>query len=500
MKNFKLFVQILLIMFFTGCAHTVSTSTGSGLKVIYNPDMGFYSAKTVTVGLDGSITKSPSEATFLDAKGNYNKDAKFNLVHLKIDISAYQNTDDLKLDKIDNLLTKLEEYEQTTVIRFAYDKGYKGKCDGSEQSVFEPESFERILNHVEQICAVLKNHIKVITAVECGMLGPWGEMHTTSFAEKKTPKNDFITLLQKINPDASYYIASDETEIKKGYIVLLMEKFLTELKDVEVPFLVRQPAFIYHFLKRLYNHDFDGTNVPEHYIPQKGTKLYKLGMYNDGYLSKKSDEGTFKIHDGDNRNDEIAFLEAFTNHTPYGGELIGNYELSSSDTQLRNVHLSFLNIGWNADVLSSLDKTKAGYTSGDSIFKYILKHMGYRYKVKQDSSIIYENGKLTVELNLENIGFAELPYHRKKSVFVYLIPKGQEPQGNESAESTSAEFKAGVTKISFVKPVSLDQGEYDVYLKIADSDKKYPVQLDGKNVIWNENIRANKIGSIIYRK
>ena len=186
--------------------------SSSSDRVIYNPDMGFYSAETISVQVDGSVNKTSVEkASFLDEKASYNSDATFNLIHLKIDISQCRNLSRLDLSGIDTLLSNLEKAEQTAVIRFAYDKNYKGNKSG-----VEPDDFSTILNHIEDICALLKKHTKVLTALECGMLGPWGEMHTTSFAEDPMPVDKFKSTLKSISPNLNPSIKASEKKIEKG--------------------------------------------------------------------------------------------------------------------------------------------------------------------------------------------------------------------------------------------------------------------------------------------
>lgn len=459
--------------------------SSSSARVIYNPDMGFYSAETIAVTSSGKIdTTSIESASFLDEKASYNSDATFNLIHLKIDISQCKNLTHLDLSGINTLLSNLEKAEQTAVIRFAYDKNYKGNKSG-----VEPDDFSTILNHIEDICALLKKHTKVLTALECGMLGPWGEMHTTSFAEDPMPVDKFKSALKDISPNLNPSIKASEKKIEKGYIVIIMEKFLSCLDGTELPFLVRQPNFIYNYLKRCENLDFDGENVPSSYTP-KG-KTYKLGIYNDGYLGSDGDTGTFLI----DRNKEIAFLEPFTNHTPYGGELIGDYSLSVSNEQLKNVHLSFLNIGWNNDVLKNLDKKSANYTEKLSIFKYILNHMGYRYIATNSTVEQTSNSSVKIKLTLKNEGFAELPYHRTKNFKVYFVRQGEEAsEKNALSANASGSFTGGMTSIeaSCKLPSGLENSDYEVFLKICDTDGKYAVRLANENM-WNESLKANKI-------
>ena len=487
----RILLAVLAILL-VGCVGTdtiddskaVESSGAGALSVIYNPDMGFYHAMMIPVAADGTAETAIPAATLLDEDGSYNAYARFNLVHLEIDISAFREAQELKLASVETLLSELEAQEKTAIVRFSYDKNFAGNT----QNV-EPEDFALVLSHARQICTVIQRHTDAITALECGLLGPWGEMHTTDFAEAAPSASEFQSYLATIAPNAQAAIESGEDDIEKGYIVLLMEQFLTAMDGADIPLLVRQPNFIYNYLKRFAGVQFDGQSVPAQFVPSG--KARALGLYNDGFLADKSDAGTFRI----DRDDEIAWLDAFTNHTPYGGELIGSYSLADGDTQLKSVHLSFLNIGWNAAVLAKLDKTTAAYSEGESIFKYLLTHIGYRYAVVPESARISFSGTtLAVSAPLENLGFAELPYHRTKSIFFICMPKDSAPTGNEPMLQTSGTFSGGERTLFAEANIGLlSAGEYDLYLKIANSSGKYAIRLDG--AVWSDALKANKLGS-----
>ena len=72
-----------------------------------------------------------------------------------------------------------------------------------------------ILRHIEQICSVLDNYDNTITAIETGIIGSWGEMHTSTIA---TPAN----------------------------ISAVIDAFLSH--TVGLPILARKPKMIYDYL------------------------------------------------------------------------------------------------------------------------------------------------------------------------------------------------------------------------------------------------------------
>ena len=495
MKRISIFATALLLGFFS-CSMSVGNDSSPSIKksveqplngecgkVIYNPDMGFYCLQSVKVEPDGisnldDIRENASEKTKKVADSNYayNKNYKFDLVHLEFDISDFSGrvnkNEDLELtssalNDIRAVLKAYRDNEKTVIVRFAYDPGYEGeKDDNGKYKVIEPLEWSTVISHVNALCPILKDYADIITAVECGMLGPYGEMHGTPFAEDK------------------------KDEKLRGYIVELMKTFMAGLKGTDLPLLVRQPRFIYCYLTD--NTSYDGRHVPAAVTPVYDDDLYRIGLYNDGYLDTESDSGTFKTEDG--RDAEIAFMEPFTNHTPYGGEMIGLYDLENGITQFENVHLSFLNIGWNANFFAKLDDGSYKYKD-EKMFTYLLKHMGYRYVLTSSVFDYYEDGKtLGINLSFKNNGFANLPYHRRKTVKLYFVSSGTEPSGTETYISTDGDLFTGQDKISVKANVSsINKGKYDVYARLCDENGKFPIEL--ANDIWNAKLRANKIGT-----
>ncbi len=502
-------------------------------QIIYNPDMGFYSAIDICVEQNGVLNKSSVlshiSETAAGFSGTYDDNAVFNLLHLKFDLSAFSSnairninkegevgnvtsgvTGELTaaaLNDINEILGAVEEAGKTSIVRFCYDYRYQGQKkyadsnnqeirdnliwvsnDGTDNAGYKlllnqwgnpvyadvepaPGDFETVLSHIQSITPLLIANQKSITAIECGMIGPYGEMHSTTLAGPAT-----------INGN----------EVEDGYIIQVMHKFLTGLGNTELPFLVRQPKFIRNYLA--YYGD---------------TYKSKLGMYNDGYLGSDTDLGTFDNGSTARRND-IEYLEQFTSKTPYGGEMCHDYgdsnhpalwreaSLESSVNEMFSVHLSFLNIAWNDTVLAWADSANHSFggisdnniVRGERFFQYLIKHMGYRYLLT-DSVFKYPENKasLTAELKFENKGFANIPYHRKKSMSVIF-----EKDGNVVMERTvSGQTFDGSDKALTVDTSSLASGSYLVYLKVSDSDGAYPIRL--ANNLWKEELKANKIGS-----
>ena len=421
------------------------------VEKIDNPDQGFYHPIYVRVTDDG-----------VSCNRNIVNDGT-RLYHLRIDISAFSAAvngvadkplSQAALDGINNLLLFLKGKDKNAVVRFAYDPSYGGAKDK------EP-ALAMILQHIEQACSILNHYESTITAIEVGLIGPWGEMHSSAIANA-----------QNISP--------------------IVDKFLTCATDV--PVLVRTPKMIYDYL---------GITAAdaESYTIGESEKAYRLGLYNDGYLGSDSDLGTYT-----NRARDIKFLSGQTNHLPYGGEVVipdsPLHNINVCLPEMNEINLSYLNIEWNNVVI---DKWKnSTYTKdcgndklyyGKTAFDYIQNHMGYRFVLKSSQLGCSDNfDKLNVKLKLNNVGFGNL--NKKKSAQLVITDEN----GDIAVTKTVGEF-AGETMLEYSAELNLAYGKYDVYLRLlgdeVDGTPLYCVQF-ANDGLWNSTLKANKIGSIEY--
>lgn len=453
----------------TGSKTKQSISYSDANKKLNNPDQGFYNAIDVAVKRSGisNLSSLKSEIKYAD----------YNLIHLKMDISDFsKNVNKSKdyeltsqaLSDIDALLKSLYSAEKTTIIRFAYDKNYDGH--GTKKSPIEPD-ISMIHKHIEALALILNKNKNVITAIETGLFGPWGEMHTTPYGE-------------------NYDLISEA-----------VNKLLVCTSESNIPVLVRKPAFIYTYLKNYKGVSFSSKSSIPYYELSENEDINRLGLYNDGYLGSSSDLGTYL---SGNRSKEVELLKQFTNRTPYGGEVCTYVDdngvekldkaiwdnLNTYVPEMFDMNLSFLNIDWNDSVIARW-KTDYSY-NGEAAFDYIEKHFGYRYLITDSEfSRASDNSSLKIELSIENKGFGNLLIHRAKQMKLIFV--------NESTRKTeyTKDLKTlftGQSKIDETISVSLPAGiSYNVFLKVCDSDGKYNIAFANSSM-YDSSLKANKIG------
>lgn len=412
---------------------------------INNPDQGFYEPLSVKVEESG---------VSYNATGINDYDQ---LYHLRIDISAFSKvnngTEDKELTQetlngINNLLTVLNNRNKNAIVRFAYDPSYNGAKDR------EP-SLDMIVTHIKQLTPILNQYPDTITAVEVGLIGPYGEMHSSTLA----------------NAEA---------------INTLIDTYLNNTS--ELPILVRTPAMIYNYL---------GITIDDidNYTINATSEAYRLGIFNDGYLGTDADYGTYT-----NRTVEVPWLAKQTAHLPYGGEVTtkDGYELYKIETCLPEMHqlnLSYLNKYHNINVINIWKDTYYTSDIGNdsayydvSAYQYIENHLGYRFVLKNS---IFEYSKnvseLNIKLDIQNVGFGNL--NRTKQMSLLLV------DDDDNTIIRNAGTFTGDSELSIQTPLSLPAGNYKVYLRIDNGNEKYPIQFANDD-LWNSDLKANLIGFI----
>ncbi len=461
-----LFINIILVIILTKYTYLQATDNQEYTLVdnidynemtdnIKNPEKGFYS--TAFLKMMPSGTKATN--------------SRANLVHLRVDIGnfsgAVNGTGDLEftedaLNALDETFSNIRNNGGSVIIRFAYD-GFNGHAN------LEP-SLDMILKHISQLKPIFEKNKDVLTYVELGFFGPWGEMHTSKVSSTDNVSKAIDVMLDTV----------PET-IKIG---------------------VRTPNYYVKWL------GIDRKKLNEN-ITQKGTKAYRVGLYNDGYLGSESDLGTFA-----NREIEVSWLEKQAMHTFYGGEVVANY---ASKTPLNTIeyiskegfrtHTTYLNTEWNNNVIA--DWKKEIYNGEDKAYvgkdgyTYVANHLGYRFVLRKSEIInkIEVNQSLKIKLQIENVGFGNLI--NDKIVTLILEKDGKTYEIPTNIDATTWNSREITTVgIDVPLPENIDLGNWNIYLRISqngnmNTDNNYKcIQLANSN-IWKENFGANYIGSVI---
>ena len=437
-------ILILLIFAFSNAEKlSYSGSFKECADDLNNPDQGFY--EPVVIALKRSKSCSDSDTRLSTSE---------TVLHLRFDISDFKGESKISnnaLSCVEKYLKNAKKSGKSAVVRFSYDKGYDGHSNP------EPSSMSTIENHISQLGQKLVNYREVIIAIEAGMLGPWGEMHTSTKGEDYNCK----------------------TRVFKAWLSSARK----------IPILARTPIAIFKYFGK-------SIDQMERYSISSSDKGYWLGLYNDCFLASSDDEGTYTI----DRNRETKWLSNQNKHVPYGGETCkkASYnDLKNAVKEMSLLKLNYLNKAYNGDVIS---KWKSSSWSGsDSLFNgmrgydYIKRHLGHRLYLKSISVKYERYGSLELSAELGNSGFGNL-LKSKQVDLIFVNSNGsviQRKNVGSYSGSLSLSLKSSLLSSSY--------SSYKVYLCFYSSKDGntlyYPMRLANKN-IYSSSLKAHLLFNV----
>lgn len=493
------------------------------LDSLANPESGFYDAKVLRLMPDGK----PCSACPATRWSTWGK-----IFQMRIDISRFSENGCFGVDDrcetqrfkdpfvadschnaivnnpnkecrsipfTDEALGVLREYfeearaaNRTLIVRLAYDSWYDGHQNG------EPDQ-ELIRKHLEQIGPLYSEFSDVIVYVELGIYGRWGEQNGSHQGTNAVIADAMQTLLDNTDP-----------EIKTG---------------------PRRPDIIaaWNGIGNSQGYaDFEMDNpMAQAAFASKGDNIYRVGIYNDGYLGNCGDMGTVGMGwpNGLRREAMLQYLETYAHHVPYGGELVYNSNESRGPINSPRYlsyegfrsHTSYLNrYHHKATIDAWVDSTFDGEHDPEYIgrngFVYVRNHLGYRYILRESNVMdsVGIGGKFKANLKIENVGFGNMTQRRKVTLVFKQGSTVREIVPSEafdpwdllsrpvSLNATDAEIEAykgsvpimqyakygsGLHKVSIeaTVPEELPQGEWDVYVRIS-RNANYPADSNYQTV------------------
>ena len=375
--------------------------------------------------------------------------------------------------------------------------------------------------HLWQLGHVFGEFEECIMAVKGGIFGPWGEMHSSSYARTR---EGYHWLLQAL---LGYVPASHSILVHAGGVMAW------------------------------YNMEY-GTNYNFTHLmpaPARGIPAQRFGMFNDSYSAGSRgavpddngslSEGYALIGTGNfgdyDRNAVLTWIRNQNNF--YGGETVGPgsddniyprfpnvlYEAAYAQTTHLNTNYSRRTYKLWGDFVYTQENVTAPFTpphdgvtrtaifdpvyNGRNGMEYIRDRLGYRLVLREAkaSKWVERHDTLRFEGKIQNVGFGNIV--NKKNVSILL--KAKEGTGTFTALTDvdardwrpDLDSRAGHTAawrdVNFSIPMdklgSVPAGEYDLYLKINDpkeqSANKRCIRFANKGDGWNAELGANWIGS-----
>ncbi|MGC4040304.1 MAG: DUF4832 domain-containing protein [Flavobacterium sp.] len=514
--------KLFLCLLFTAAMHSqvvnysplsVTATTGDApYGVIWNPERGFYYDAssidddwTPIVGVPFQYNKlTQADCNEAIARG-------CSLIHRIIRLDDYKTNATISptfLQYIQDDLNLMKANGLKCVLRFSYSyyedyQNHTGHVYDAVESI--------IFSHIDQLKTITRatNNEPVISSIEAGFIGNWGEWHYTF--NYGNPATGAITPAQL---DARQRIGQK-----------ILSLGVSRLVAYRTPFIQRQQtAFGFKTAP--------GTNA----APPAGgdgdtAPTSRVAAHNDCFLSDVNDQGTYDYGTAAVPYQvDREYLKTQSIHTFDGGEFCGldsNYAnlvgtptgssgsyIGNALKQMADFHFNYLNSanGHNDDYVTHYWETHSFATAPFGTYMNEVKRkLGYRFEL---TSTNLNTTTKEFSITLKNIGFAKMFNFRK----TYLVFKNTAPNANppeyrvrlmtadprDWLASPTATYTLTKNLINMVTTtgadgVSVPSGTYKLYLYMPDNNvtlnasansTKYAVRFANANIgstetFWN---------------
>lgn len=323
------------------------------------------------------------------------------------------------------------------IIRFAYSN--------IQGTTAQQPNKAQILTHITQLSPKLNTNKDVIFSLQAGFIGTYGEWYYTNSNEFGT--DGTISLEQWVNRKE------------------ILDAMLTSTPS-EIPIQVRSVNI---------KTNFYGPSQLTELTAYQNTADARVGFYNDAFLNRFGDLGTYASGECDNPvgTAEYNYLSNETKYLPMNGETSGLnpcdngfrttganaiYEMGLTNwtTINRDYNLTF----WNQVITSNN-------------YDEILKKLGYRFIL--NSSILTSNtSNFDLTLNITNIGFAR-PFKQRN---VFLVMKNTSTN-TISTHLINTDIRTWETSVSITQNFNLGlTGTFQLYLWIPDNEPSLSTRAD----------------------
>ena len=465
------------------------------------------------------------------------------------------------LDYIRGLLQKVRDGNSVAFVKFSYDgNGFNYVEGDGEHLIFGPEPTYITANnpsamcdvpghtdktwieyHIWQLKPILQEYEDVIMCVKTGMLGPWGEQHTSPEAR---------------NPET----------YKK-----MLDAYLDAVPASRM--LLTHGGGFLAWYNLTYGTHYDFSTIDTMPVPPKGSPEARFGFFNDSYAAGYDDgwtdngslpEGSrmfspdwdpvngtdddwwditddgydrYKLTTWINKQNSILQGEGGIGSNVFGtfpGAILEAQQLRTTALNMRHGNYKrwsdFIyneeNVTKPVTFPASTDGKNPPYTGetktaffdpvydGKTGLEYFRDRLGYRLVLREAkaSEWVAQDGILKFEGKIQNVGFGNIVNKKNVSVILKSKTDGKSymaltnldardwrPDLDSRASNTAAyrDLNFSINMSTFGE---LPAGDYDIYLKINDPKEttanKRSIRFANKgDDIWDAGLGANLIGS-----
>ena len=457
------------------------------------------------------------------------------------------------LDYMRNLLQKVRDGNGVAFVKFSYDgNGFnyiethkyphldltQGLIHGPEPTFVTDNNPSAMCDvpghtdkdwieyHIWQIKPLLNEFEDIIMCVKTGMLGPWGEQHS-----------------------------SPEAQSVDAYKMLL-DAYLDAVPPSRA--LLTHAGGFLAWYNETYEIDYTFSNIDTMPVPPRGSPEARFGFFNDSYAAGPwTDNGSlsegnsmiderygdstydrYKVITWINRQNQIVQGEGGIGNNVFGtmpGAIIEARELRTTALNMRHGRYN----RWNEFIYNEANVTApvtfpvsgsernppfSGPTKtavfdpvydGRTGLEYMRDRLGYRLVLREAraSEWVERNVTLQFEGKIQNVGFGNVVNKKKVSVILksrdgsdsysaltnldardWLNDENGNGRPDNTASWRDLNFSVDLSEFGSVPP-----GDYEIYLKINDPKEKSAnrrcIRFANKGDSWNAGLGANLIGA-----
>ena len=436
-----------LVLFFALLANSQNTTVNYTVSTenFPNPERGFYHHKETRASNYSLLTQS--------SLANYRTNEKITLI-LRLYYLDQFLTSPISQTFLDNITTDMTRTRNAgikCILRFAYSSSTTlGQRDASKA---------QILSHIQQLTPIFNANSDIITAVQAGFIGTYGEWYYTDHFG--------------MNPTTADYANRRE----------VVDALLTALPS-SIKIQVRTPKL----KQRLFNSTVALTQS-QYFNNIAGSRV---GHHNDCFLSDASDVGTYT-----NIATEYPYLAQETKFVPMGGESCdfdpNRSTCNVGTSEMALFHWSYMNIDYYPEVIDGFED--------NNCLNDIKKKLGYRYELVSGTfpNTVSSNGLLNIALNIKNTGFASV-YNDRTAYIVLKNTVTNQTYSLPLASNPKLWLDTNVIPINeqLTLPNDIVPGNYQMYLHLPDKSAtisarpEYAIRLANENT-WEATTGYNKL-------
>lgn len=460
-------------IFFVSCVAFQLLSCTRYTKILYkedqadfvNPERGFYipidTRASNFIPLDSLRLRSFREIPQKPGKATYK--VQVSLIYRGYVLDSFRD------EPISNEFLEYLQKDFNTVraaglkmiLRFAYtNTAVTGNCK-SEYKICPPYGDAQpkvVFNHIKQLKPLLQKNSDVIAVMQEGFIGIWGENYFTDYF------GDASTNGMGVIADSSWLL--------RNKLLNLLLNALPKDRMIQVRTPQIKQKFVYGPSASVNSSPLTIADA----FSEEGKA--RIGFHNDCFLSGIDDYGTYYDYGSSSQlrrpANEILreYISADTKFTVVGGETCDDTYSPQNDcepaghaeTEMKNMHYSFLNATYNTDVDNDWD-------SGGCMTN-IKKKLGYRLSVTDAKfpKKIKRGSQFKISIDIENYGYAS-PFNPRP---VFLVLRNTETLQEQLIPlKMDVQFLfTGLHKID--EAVKLDTnlaaGKYGLFLFLPDAD------------------------------